>query len=291
MGNPANINLIYKETMTDRDFNRLRQLIEGEYGIKMPYKKKDMLEARLRKRLKTLSFRNFSQYCEYLFSDDGMKDELIHMLDMVTTNKTDFFREPDHFEFLVQKVLPEMITGTGMGIQAKLMIWSAGCSTGEEPYTIAMVLNEFREKFPGLRFQYLILGTDLSSRVLETAKRGVYHENKISPVPDAIKRKYIMKSKDRSKSIVRIVPEIRSLIRFRRLNFLDNNYEMREPIDIVFFRNVQIYFEKQTQRTILLKIYNAMRTGGYLFIGHSETLNGLNLPFKQVLPTIYQKVD
>ncbi len=290
MVNLTDANTIYKAKLKDKDFFRLQKIIEGEYGIKMPISKKDMLEARLRKRLKILSFPNFAQYCDYLFSEVGMKDELIHMLDMVTTNKTDFFRESEHFDFLVKSVLPGMITGEGIGINKKLMIWSAGCSTGEEPYTIAMVLNEFRERVPGLKFQYLILATDLSSRVLDSAKRAVYHENKILPVPENAKKKYILKSKDPLKKLVRIIPELRSLIKFRRLNFLDSNYGMREPIDIVFFRNVQIYFEKDTQRSILLKIYNSMRDGGYLFIGHSETLNGLDLPFEQIVPTVYRKV-
>jgi len=286
----SSLNTIYKEKLKEKDFFRLQKLIEGEYGIKMPASKKDMLEARLRKRLKILELSDFTQYCNYLFSKAGMKDELINMLDMVTTNKTDFFRESDHFDFLVKSILPEMITGQGLGINKKLMIWSAGCSTGEEPYTLAMVLNEFRERFPGLSFQYMILATDLSSRVLENAKRAVYHENKIAPVPENIKKKYIMRSKDSSKKLVRIVPELRTLIKFRRLNFLDSNYGMREPIDIVFFRNVQIYFEKQTQYSILLKIYKSMRTGGYLFIGHSETINGFDIPFEQIKPTIYKKV-
>ncbi len=290
MVNLTDANTIYKAKLNDKDFFRLQKIIEGEYGIKMPISKKDMLEARLRKRLKTLSLPNFARYCDYLFSEAGMKDELIHMLDMVTTNKTDFFRESEHFDFLVKSVLPGMITGEGIGVNKKLMIWSAGCSTGEEPYTIAMVLNEFRERVPGLKFQYLILATDLSSRVLDSAKRAVYHENKILPVPENAKKKYILKSKDPLKKLVRIIPELRSLIKFRRLNFLDSNYGMREPIDIVFFRNVQIYFEKDTQRSILLKIYNSMKDGGYLFIGHSETLNGLDLPFEQIIPTVYRKV-
>ena len=289
MGSFTDVNAIFKAKLSEKDFLRLQKIIEGEYGIKMPVSKKDMLEARLRKRLKVLSFSNFEQYCEYLFSDSGLEDELIHMLDMVTTNKTDFFRESDHFDFLVKSVLPGMITGEGLGINKKLMIWSAGCSTGEEPYTLAMVLNEFKESFPGLSFQYMILATDLSSRVLKSAQRAIYHENKILPIPENAKKKYILKSKNSTKKLVRIIPELRSLIKFRRLNFLDDNYGMREPIDIVFFRNVQIYFEKDTQRSILLKIYNCMRPGGYLFIGHSETLNSLDLPFELIVPTVYKK--
>jgi chemotaxis protein methyltransferase CheR len=210
------------------------------------------------------------------------------LINGVTVNETYFFREKNQFEALVNKILPEL--HKTLPPSKTIRILSSPCSTGEEPYTLAMVLNEFRERVPGLSFQYLILATDLSSRVLESAQRAVYHENKIDPVPENAKKKYILRSKDTSRKLVRIIPELRSLIKFRRLNFLDSNYGMREPIDIVFFRNVQIYFEKETQRSILLKIYNTMRQGGYLFIGHSETLNGLDLPFEQIEPTVYRKV-
>jgi chemotaxis protein methyltransferase CheR len=291
MAKLGDIDNVFRQKLSDSDFKRLSRLIEYEYGIKMPISKKDMLEARLRKRLRHLKFANYSQYCNYLFSEEGMNDELMHMMDLVTTNKTDFFRGPDHFEFLVKKVLPDLISRKGAGINRNLMIWSAGCSTGEEPYTLAMVLNEFQRRAPGLKLQYTILGTDLSTRVLNAAARAVYTEEKVSPVPTELKRNYLMKSKNSKKQLMRVVPELRKQVRFRRLNFLEDDFGMREPIDIVFYRNVMIYFKRQTQKLILEKIIKCIRPGGFLFIGHSETLNGLNLPIKQVAPTIYRKSE
>lgn len=286
---PGKIDDLYRQQMSDRDFKRLGGLIQGEYGIKMPPNKKDMLEARLRRRLRELGFRNFRDYCDYLFTKEGMADELVHMLDVVTTNKTDFFRGPDHFDFLVTQALPEMISVTGAGVNRDLMVWSAGCSTGEEPYTLAMVLSEFRQRVPGLELRFVILGTDLSTRVLASAARAMYPAEKIEPVPVQLKRKYLMRSKDRSRQLIRVVPELRKHVRFRRLNFLDGDFGMREPMDIVFYRNVMIYFNRETQREILAKIIDIIRPGGYIFIGYSETLNGLNLPVYQVAPTIYRK--
>jgi chemotaxis protein methyltransferase CheR len=285
------IDKVYHQKMSDRDFNRLSGLIENQYGIKMPQSKKEMLEARLRKRLRLLRLRSFADYCGYLFTDQGMQTELVHMLDTVTTNKTDFFRGADHFDFLVRHVLPELISVKGIGINQQLMIWSAGCSSGEEPYSLAMVLNEFGQRAPGLNLRFTILGTDLSSRVLETAARAVYPDEKTMPVPADMRHKYLMRSKKRERRLTRVAPELRRMVKFRRLNFLEGDFGMREPIDVVFFRNVMIYFKRDTQKMILNKILNCMRPGGYLFIGHSETLSGLGLHLRQMAPTIYRKPE
>ncbi len=285
----GNLDRLYSEKLSDRDFNRLGALIQSEFGIKMPSGKREMLEARLRKRLKALGLYSYKQYSDFLFTPEGRENELMHMIDVVSTNKTDFFREPEHFDFLVRRILPEMVSVNGAGISRQLMVWSAGCSSGEEPYTLGMVLSEFEAMVPGLQFQYTILATDISSQVLDRARRGVYTEEKIAPVPTALKQKYMMKSKDRSRHVVRMVPELRGHVRFRRLNFLDEHFGMREPVDIVFYRNVMIYFERSTQYKILTNILSCIRPGGYLFIGHSETLNKFKLPVRQVIPTVYRK--
>lgn len=279
----------YRSTLSKESFFRLSELIEKDYGIKMPETKRLMLESRLRKRLVKLQFCSFEDYCDYIFTDEGRREELVHMVDHVTTNKTDFFREPDHFETLLNRILPRMISSFGSGISTRLVIWSAGCSTGEEPYTLAMVLAEFRERFPGLSFDYLILATDLSTRVLEKAKMGIYSDETSQQIPEALRRKYIMRSRDPRKDIVRVVPEIRNKVRFRQLNFIDGDFGMREPIDVVFFRNVQIYFDKETQYRIVSKIVDCMREGGYLFIGHSESLSNFQLPLETLVPTVYRK--
>jgi len=270
--------------LSARDFGRLSRFIYDTCGIKMPEVKKTMLEARLQKRLRSLGMNSFTDYCEYLFAPEGQERELVPMLDMVTTNKTDFFREPDHFSYLTQTVLPDWLkrhSGT-------VSIWSAGCSSGEEPYTLAMVLSEFALRHPG--FDFRILATDISTRVLEKAKNAIYSESQVEPVALELKKKYLLRSKDRSSGMVRIVPELREKVRFRRLNFMDEEFGMREPLDIIFCRNVIIYFDRPTQERLLQRFYRQMKPGALIFMGHSETLSGLDVPLVSVYPTVYRKV-
>lgn len=277
--------------LTERDFRRLSTFITRECGIKMPDSKKTMVEARLRKRLRALDIGSFKTYCEYLFSDEGMKGEVFHMLDMVTTNKTDFFREPVHYEYLTGSVMPGLIERQGTVREFK--IWSAGCSTGEEPYTLAMVLNEFKNKrrkeVDGFRFN--ILATDISIRALKAASMAVYREEKIEPVPVEMRKRYLLRSRDRERKMVKIVPELRAYVKFRRLNFMEDDFKgIPKKLDVIFFRNVLIYFKRETQEAILKRFTRHLRTGGVLFVGHSETLTGLNIPsLQQERPTVYRK--
>jgi chemotaxis protein methyltransferase CheR len=274
-------------TMSDREYERLSSVIYGECGIKMPRSKKVMLEARLRKRLRALGLASFSRYCEFLFSREGLENELINMIDVVTTNKTDFFREPRHYDFLTTVAVPGLMDLYGAGMRRELKIWSAGCSTGEEPYTIAMVLSEFRETYPA--FEFMILGTDISTRVLDRAARAVYKMERADTVPSPMKKKYLLRSRDRQKNLIKIVPELRGCVRFRRLNFMAEDFGMREPMDIIFCRNVIIYFDRPTQERLLNRLYDHLIPGGYLFMGHSETLSGLRVPLVSAGPTVYRK--
>jgi chemotaxis protein methyltransferase CheR len=273
--------------LSNRDFARMSRLIYDECGIKMPDVKRTMLEARLGRRLRSLGLHSFGEYCDYLFSREGMECELVIMIDLVTTNKTDFFREPQHFDHMLLKVLPDWASNGNDLPERKFKVWSAGCSTGEEPYTLAMVLNEFALEFPG--FDYSVLATDISTRVLETAMRGVYEEEKIEPVPQPLKRKYLLRSKERASGLVRIAPEIRAKVRFRRLNFMDADFGITDKFDIIFCRNVVIYFDRPTQERLLNKFCGHLATGGYVFMGHSETLNGLDVPLAMTHPTVYRK--
>jgi chemotaxis protein methyltransferase CheR len=273
--------------MSDREFQRFSVFIHEECGIKMPPAKKAMVQTRLQKRLRLLGMTSFSEYADFVFSSEGMQTELIAMIDVVTTNKTDFFREPGHFDYLTGTAVPELIGNIRVGIQKKLMVWSAGCSTGEEPYTLAMVLGEFAERCPG--FDFTILATDISTQVLEKAKAAIYDAEKVAPVPASLKTKYLLRSKDRSNGTVRIVPELRSRIRFRRLNFMDGDFGMREPMDVIFCRNVIIYFDRRTQETLLNRLCSHLIPGGYLFMGHSETLNGMDLPLTAVSSSVYRR--
>lgn len=274
--------------MTNAEFAKLSDFIHKNYGIKMPESKKTMLEARLQKRLRQLQMGSFTEYCSYVFSDDGLMHELVKMVDLVTTNKTDFFREPGHFDYLVSQALPILERTKGAGVRGQLKVWSAGCSSGEEPHTLAMVLSEYAARKDGYAFS--ILATDISTRVLEKARAGVYEAEKVIPVPDPLKRKYLMRSKDPSRNVVRVVPELRSLITFERLNFMDDDFGFREKFDVIFCRNVIIYFDRPTQEKLLNKFYRQLVPGGYVFMGHSETLNGLDVPLTMVYPTVYRKL-
>ncbi len=274
--------------MSDEDFRRLRELIYRECGITLKEAKKVMLEARLRKRLRELCMQSFAEYCEYVFSPKGIQQEVFLMLNEVATNKTDFFREPKHFEYLMHNALPELVGDNVTGISRDLMVWSAGCSTGEEPYSIAMALSEFKEQ--QRNFKFSILATDISTKALEKAIRAVYEEDRAVVIPLHLKKKYIMRSRDRNRKLVRIAPELRAKVRFRRLNFIEGDFDMREPIDIIFCRNVIIYFDKANQKRLLGRLCSHLRPGGYLFTGHSETLMGFNVPLIAVTSTVYRKI-
>ena len=275
--------------LSDSDFSRLSNFIHDTCGIKMPPIKKTMLEGRLYKRMRKLGMKSISEYCEYLFSPQGVEHELVHMIDVITTNKTDFFREPKHFDYLVQEALPELISGKRAGIRKQIKIWSAGCSTGEEPYSIAMLLSEYAEKNPEIKLNYSILATDISTSVLQKGKLAIYDEEKIEDIPDDLKKKYLLQSRKREKCLIRIAPELRESVRFQKLNIIDNDFRMNEQMDIIFCRNVVIYFDKTTQDIVLNRFYQQLNPGGYIFMGHSETLHGFNINFIQIEPTIYRK--
>ncbi|MEJ2184218.1 MAG: protein-glutamate O-methyltransferase CheR [Nitrospirota bacterium] len=273
--------------LSDGEFRLLGGFIQETLGIKMPPVKKTLLEGRLQKRLRLLGLQSFSDYCTYLFSSEGMTQEAVHMLDTVTTNKTEFFREGIHFRYLRNMVLPQLVGMRAYGPGRPLRVWSAGCSTGEEPYTIAMALNEYAEQNGGLHFS--VLATDVSSRALEKARCGIYEEEKISPVSEEMRGKYFLRSKDRAKCLVKVVPELRERVVFTRVNLMDEDYGLTEPVEVIFCRNVMIYFDRPTQRRLVKKLCGHLIAGGYVFIGHSETLNGLSVPLVQVAPTLYRK--
>lgn len=276
--------------MSDKEFQKLSSFIQNELGIKMPLSKKAMLESRLQKRLRLLGLGSYDEYCDFVFGPGG-ESELMLMMDLVTTNKTDFFREPNHFDFLYKTALPELVRNSGAGVKRKLMAWSAGCSTGEEPYTIAMVMSEFARSFPGLGFDFTILATDISTRVVNAASKGIYGNERIGPISEEMRKKYLLRSKDPSKKLFRIATELREKVRFRRLNFMDADFGFREPLDIIFCRNVIIYFDKETQNKLLERFCYTLQPGSYLFLGHSETLNGSSLPLEKVAASVYRRVE
>lgn len=271
--------------MTVNDFRRISHFVFTNYGIRLPETKKTMLEGRLHKRLKTNNLTSFKEYCDYVFSPQGMQMEIIPMIDAITTNKTDFFREPAHFNFLQEVLLPEL---SARPQSQPLKIWSAGCSTGEEPYSLAIVLNQYKENSKTIH--YTIYATDLSTKVLERAAKAIYPEERVDKIPLPMKRKYFLKSKDRINKTVRVVPELRTKIVFKRVNLMDSLQEVPNDFDIIFCRNVLIYFDRTTQEWVINKLSDKLVKGGYFFLGHSETIAHKNVPLEQIKPTIYRKI-
>jgi chemotaxis protein methyltransferase CheR len=273
--------------MKPETFDRFSDFIQEVLGIKMGANKQVMLQARLMKRLRALHLKSYEEYFAYLFSDEGQQHELPIFVHQVTTNKTDFFREPSHYEHLVRSVLPTLLRENSYTFRRPLRVWSSACSTGEEPYTLAMVLAEYAETH--LLSDFSILATDISSEVLRHAAEGVYDESRIAPIPFPLQKKYLMRSRDPHKKQVRIVPELRARIRLQWLNLKAQQYDIQERMDIIFCRNVIIYFSRETQDAVLNRMCTHLQSGGYLFTGHSETLSGFALPLTQVAPTVYRK--
>ena len=281
-----NLQEIYKLKLTQEEFKQLSNFISQEYGIKMPDIKITMLQSRLHKRLKALNVSSFKDYFDIVFSKNGRYSELINMIDVITTNKTDFFREPGHFSYLTQNILPDFIAQKGK--YEKIKIWSAGCSSGEEPYTIAFTIHDFMLQNPFI--DYSILGTDLSTVVLKKAVEAIYPEPKVAIMPLEMKKRYLLRSKSETNRTVRVVPEIRKKIRFQRLNLMDKGYSVDKDFDIIFCRNVLIYFNREVQEKVINKLAENLRTGGYFFLGHSESIMSMDVPLKQIRPTIFVKV-
>ena len=273
------------DTLTARDFDRLRRLVYEESGINLSSEKKTMVETRLKRRLQTLAFSSYGEYCDHVFSGEGRRNEVVALIDAVSTNKTDFFREAGHFEFLIAKALPELARLRGAARRS--LVWSAGCSSGEEPYTLAMVLSEYAQQAQGYHFH--VLGTDICTEVLSRATMGVFRAAALAAVPIEFRRKYFMRSRNPESDAMRVIPELRSLIEFRRLNFMEPDFALAEAPEIIFCRNVIIYFDRPTQVSLLGRLVRHLIPGGYFFAGHSESLQGMDLPLTPVAPSVYRK--
>lgn len=268
------------------DYRRLADFIHASSGIKMPTSKKTFLEGRLRKQLHLRGYKSFKEYCHYVFDEGGLVEEETALIDAVTTNKTDFFREPHHFEFLTREGLPQL-ADRGRGIHHPLRVWSAGCANGAETYTIAMVCHDFAQRTP--RFHFDVLGSDICVSALNDAARAIYPHAMIAPVPMKMRRRYLLRDEEQDE--VRIVPELRRMVSFAYINLIDPDYRLRQPMDIVFCRNLLIYFDKQTQLTVLQRLCRNLKVGGYLILGHSESATGLDLPLRSVASTVFIRED
>ena len=276
------------DRLSQREFDKLARFIHDYSGIKMPQTKKTMVEGRLRRRLRATGAGTLSDYCRYLFDESGLADETVGLIDAVTTNKTDFFREPEHFRFLADHAVPALREARRIADHQPIKIWSAASSIGAEPYTIAMVMAELERSHADLRST--IVATDICTEALNTAVRGIYPEAMIAPVPIEYRQRYLLRAKTGPRDRVRIIPELRRAVAFSYLNLMEAPYSVALDMHVIFCRNILIYFDKQTQRKVLAQICHHLRPGGFLFLGHSETLTGFGLPLRPVAATVFRRL-
>ncbi len=271
--------------LSERDFRNFSDLIYEKCGINLHQGKRELLKARLAKVLRNSRFKSVSEYYDFLMRDTS-GDAFIPLLDSISTNLTAFFREPKHFEFLSETVVPELFEKGPSRGRREIRLWCAGCSSGEETYSIAITL---MEALPERRWQYIrILGTDISTKVLRTAEQGVYEAARVEKVPYQWRRKYFQKGFNRWEGYYRVKAHVRGLARFQRLNLMEP-FSFREGFDVIFCRNVMIYFDKNTQERLVNRLYEVLKAPGYLFIGHSESLTGVNHRLRYIRPSVYKK--
>ena len=270
--------------LRDVDYQKISRLVYEHCGINLHEGKKELVKARLGKRLKEGNFKSFGDYYRYVITGEGT-DELISMIDSISTNLTYFFREESHFQKL-REILPSMLTTPGRNRQrAVLRVWSAGCSTGEEPYSLAMIVSDFLEESSS---DVRIMATDISTKVLRSADKGIFHRDKLNNISPVTLKKYFQIGSGKWEGYYRIKKNVKDMIQFLRFNLMDtppSDYRF----DIIFCRNVMIYFDKATQGALVTRFYNCLNKGGYFFIGHSESLTGLSHDFKYIEPSVYRK--
>ncbi len=275
------------DSLQQAELQRVITFIDREVGIQLSVSKHTLVEGRLRRRLHQLGFKSYKAYLQFVLDTPEGKHERLHLIDALTTNKTDFFREPIHFQYLVDDALPELMNQHKSEGRRKLHVWSAGCSSGEEAYTLAIVLNEALEKFAGIRFS--ILATDISKSCLDTARNAIYPDHRIEPVPHPFRKKYLLRSRNPAEALVQMGPNLRDRVRFESLNLMNRNFNLAEKMDVIFCRNVLIYFNAETREKLIQRFEKQLVPGGYLFVGHSESLNGLDTNMKPVSPMVYRK--
>jgi len=267
--------------ITKKEFQQLSEYIKSNYGIRLKEEKMALVSGRLQNVLQQEGFSNFSEYYQHLVSDRS-GNAVITLVDRITTNHTFFMREASHFYYFKDNVLPYLASTVR---EKDLRIWCAACSTGEEAYTLAMVIDEFFGKSKRW-WDTKILATDISEQVLETAKKGIYSNEKIAPLPASWKAAYF-KPYDHENSV--IIDRIKDEVIYRKLNLIDNMFPFKKKLHTIFCRNVMIYFDNETKNKLVEKLYNSLEYGGYLIIGHSESLNREITNFKYVLPSVYRK--
>jgi len=283
----ANQMAFKSDRLSEKDRRRVAEFVTHCSGIQLPDSKQSLIESRLRKRQRTLGFSSLSDYVRYVFTSREGCNERIHLLDALTTNKTDFYRESNHFEFLRHYLEHAIRNHRVWPSTEPFRVWSAGCSTGEEPYTLAIELSEFQYRFP--QFNFDILATDISVSSLETAFNGIYTMERANPIPELLRKRYLYRSKERSRNLVAMSEQLRRCIHFAEFNLLSNNYAHLSCFDIIFCRNVMIYFSNQDRANITRRFHHRLKPEGMLIVGHSESLVGNQELYQRLQPTIYQK--
>ena len=266
---------------SDQDFGRIKKIVYDYAGIDLNESKKNLVYNRLAKRIRFLNQNSFKEYIEYV--ERVGKEEFVHLINAITTNLTFFFRENHHFEFLADTVIPELLKKNSAS--KKIRVWSAGCSTGEEPYSIAIVL---KEAVPA-GWDAKVIATDLDSNVVQTATDGVYAIDRLKGVTDARKKRWFMKGKGAMEGKVKVKKELQEVIQFGQLNLMED-WPIRDAIDVIFCRNVVIYFDKPTQSRLFDRYAERLPMGGHLFIGHSESLYNVCDRFELLGKTIYKRI-
>jgi len=272
--------------MRDADYEFIRGLVYNHSRINLGPNKKALVSARLGKRLRATKITSISDYCRYLQHQES-EDELSHLIDAISTNYTFFFRETEHFDFLQKRVVPEMIKRSAGGKWESFNVWSAACATGEEPYSIAISLAEQFGQNP--KWPWRIEATDISHKVLQRARVGVYREEAISRISRDVLKKHFQKGFGPQAGNFRVKPHIQDGVTFRQLNLLDGLFPFAVPFHVIFCRNVMIYFDRATQEELVTKLMQRLVPGGYLFVGHSESLSGVNHAFETIKPAIYRR--
>lgn len=262
--------------LCDQEFAQLRDLIYRIAGISMSPAKKQLISSRLAKRLRHHSLTSYGDYFRLITSPQG-KDELQVAVDALTTNETHFFREPKHFDFLRQRIIPARKAGRG------LRIWSAACSSGEEPYSIAMLLDEMLGSEP-----WEVVASDISARVLEKARSGLFHAARIPEIPKPYLNRYCLKGVGEYDGTLLIEQSLRGRVRFMQHNLTETPAKLGE-FEVIFLRNVMIYFNQETKRQVVARLLPLLRPGGHLIVGHSESLNGVTDAMQLVVPSVYRK--
>jgi chemotaxis protein methyltransferase CheR len=272
------------DPISEVEHRLVSEFIESTAGIQMPASKRTLIETRLRKRQRLLGFNNLRDYINFALKDLEGASERQNLLDALTTNKTDFYREDAHFLFLKAYLDKHRYHS-----KDPLKIWSAGCSSGEEPYTLSIEMLEIQRQYPS--FDFRITATDISSKCLDKARIAIYPHEKVEPIELALRQRYLLRSKDPSKNIVKIAPEARAPVKFNYFNLITGDWRnWQAHFDVIFCRNVMIYFNNLDRSLLTERFYNALKQGGILMIGHSESLIDNTGLFERLQPTIYRKL-